>query len=807
MIARTQLAQRPTNAGQPYRYARRGVSSILAMMFLVIFGSLAAVMAVVAQGNLRTAHSYHQANRALSAAEIGLTFAADRLAENAGRFITEKGVIDSDYGESLWIGTWDGLEWDVDILPPENYEEEELPTGIADALLHAHEDDDHNLDLEAGDELLPDIDEFGNIYAPPVAVDDDEHAPTFRLTYEPLADGRYVRVTSQGRDGELTRTISADFLITKRLDAAIISPNRIMIGKNVHIEGPIGSRYGETESDLEEENGHPIVMRSDFLDLDDTLDDQIYTLIDSIAEYDVNADNRLRPGHPTESSGLTEGYMEDNDQDGFVDDYDLWMGFYDGDEDRLVVYDEDLAFDAGYGMMSEEFTGIDDQLVALIDTLNPDRNHDGVNDGLDVAHGYLDGVISSLDGYSKINGSLLFKASKSAWETGQGDFDFQSVVNGSMHQPDPDDPTVMFEVPDSRLYDLENSDFSNSQDALKYAALNGLSFFDQLAAQLGGPPEDHVWTDDSENPDYLRQEDSEYEQMPYGSTGFYDWYKRAIYKNITFVNVKIPMGNNGLFVNCTFIGAVYVESYTDNEHVNWNFLGMKEKVGSEWVDKYDYFNWDPPLEIDGSPVYDTKPFSNNIRCHDCTIIGSFVTDPVTDFTHVRNKLQYTGDTQFTLDSEDIWDSNLSEEEKGEAYDQFNEDLSELEKSSLMAPNFSVDIGNFTNEDARIVLKGTIVSGVLDIRGNADVIGTLLMTFKAVAGEGVLFYGGSTASFNTTIGYFGPEDGDGEGSEPSPEVGYGNITITYDPDLPLPDGIMAPCSVGFVEGTYTEGCQL
>ena len=45
---------------------RRGVASILAMMFLVIFGSLAAAMAVVAQGNLRTADSAMKVSRALS---------------------------------------------------------------------------------------------------------------------------------------------------------------------------------------------------------------------------------------------------------------------------------------------------------------------------------------------------------------------------------------------------------------------------------------------------------------------------------------------------------------------------------------------------------------------------------------------------------------------------------------------------------------------------------------------------------------------------------------------------------------------
>ena len=36
---------------------RHGVTSVLAMMFLVIFGSLSVAMAIMAQGNLRAADS------------------------------------------------------------------------------------------------------------------------------------------------------------------------------------------------------------------------------------------------------------------------------------------------------------------------------------------------------------------------------------------------------------------------------------------------------------------------------------------------------------------------------------------------------------------------------------------------------------------------------------------------------------------------------------------------------------------------------------------------------------------------------
>ena len=90
----------------------------------------------------------------------------------------------------------------------------------------------------------------------------------------------------------------------------------------------------------------------------------------------------------------------------------------------------------------------------------------------------------------------------------------------------------------------------------------------------------------------------------------------------------------------------------------------------------------------------------------------------------------------------------------------------------MLAGWSVDVGNFTNDQnvdplltPKAKLKGTIVAGILDVRGTADIFGTLLMTYRPVELEGPLFYGGLPDAFNTTIGYFGPSDGDGEGVDP------------------------------------------
>jgi hypothetical protein len=190
-------------------------------------------------------------------------------------------------------------------------------------------------------------------------------------------------------------------------------------------------------------------------------------------------------------------------------------------------------------------------------------------------------------------------------------------------------------------------------------------------------------------------------------------------------------------------------------------------------------------------------------------------------------------------------------------------MDEIEKTSMMLPNYSVDIGSFnsptdtyTGSNApvgqNVNLSGTIVAGVLDARGNTTINGTLMLTYAPSAGEGPLrdLMGnpiGNPADFNSTLGYFGPEDGDAEsldpeelpvvngqrivgydldgdgiadlgpdsppseaeinnGATPVPFYGYGRIVLNWDPTRPMPDGIMLPLSVVPQPMSYREGRQ-
>ncbi|MHC4428927.1 MAG: pilus assembly PilX family protein, partial [Planctomycetota bacterium] len=764
---------------------RRGVSSVLAMMFLIIFGSLAAAMAVVAQGNLRTADSAMKVSRAMSAAETGLVFATRRLAEQSNRFVVEKGVIDADYGKDLWEGTFDeGADGIVIVLPPDGYSEPSEPAGVAEALLFVHDDDAHSIDVEPGDGFLPAIDGFGTLRVKPVALTANPDGtpsvdgPYFRLKYELLQDVPYVRVTSQGVDGDITRTLQMDFLINKRIEYAIIAPSRIMIGKNVRVEGPLGSRYGTVDGELDSANGDPLVMRSDFYYLNNGLDNQLDSFFTQLAAHDADGDGRLRLYHPQEQLGIAAdpGNLVDHDQNEYVDDFDLFLGHFDADGDGWVVYDSGLTNDAGLGPMSEEFLDIDDQMARLIDDALPDRDGDGLVTDSDVALGYHDGVLDVKDLYAKVRGELMFAVTSDEWELAHGE-SYQTVVQGVV-LPGLDEAAVTFSAGEEELREVTTDMFNASQ-----------TWFEAQVPAPGGPDfQNQVDQGITDGGTFTPPGAATWESIPHGAPGAYDYYQRPIYEDMRFENVRIPMGTNGLFKNCTFVGVTFIDTDPDCAHENWNYAGALEKVQSPPDSDPPTYIYEPKYPgvvaehmIDGMPVPDTKLVSNNIRFESCTFIGSIAGVKPDEYTHWRNKVQLTGETRFYVDADDpdLADQPDAAEIVAEIGAMNVDTLEELRKSSILMPGWSADMGNFANEQAadpedtpKVKLKGTIVAGILDIRGTADLFGTLLMTFRPTADEGPLFYGGLTDAFNTTIGYFGPSDGDGEGTDDAADFGFG-----------------------------------
>ncbi|MCA9298277.1 MAG: hypothetical protein KDA28_04380, partial [Phycisphaerales bacterium] len=258
--------------------SRRGVVAVLAMMFLVLFGSLSVAMAVVTQGNLRTAASHIRVVSSLGAVDTGIEIASARLQEAASRFVVAKGHIDADYAEDLWDGSY-GASPAVTILPAPfgragQITVNSLRTAIIDAhLAHDSNDlitDDSNVPLAINIPDAPD----GWIVTDPIGI---ERAPNglivtaAQISYLPPDDQGRILVIVTGynydtiRDQWVTRTAQQYFDIVKPVKQAIVAPTRIMLGQNVQVNGPLGAALDN--DDLDAIDGPPLVMRSDFYGL------------------------------------------------------------------------------------------------------------------------------------------------------------------------------------------------------------------------------------------------------------------------------------------------------------------------------------------------------------------------------------------------------------------------------------------------------------------------------------------------------------------------------------------------------------
>ncbi|MEE2681518.1 MAG: hypothetical protein VX641_04010 [Planctomycetota bacterium] len=781
------------------------------MMFLVIFGSLSVAMAIMAQGNLRAADSALQVSRASSAAQTGLVFGGRRLSAEAKRWIVRKGVIDREYGYDLWAGEINPDGEDVTLLPPEGYTTTNDPDGLMDAILDAHLADDHSFDAVPGDSQLPGIVGFGILETKPIRINEDDSRLYFRLRYEIVESDQSetrIRITSIGEDQGITRQVAMDFRVTKKIPFAVVSPNRIMIGKNVLVEGPLGTRFGTDTGELNEGNGDPLIMRSDFRYLDEELDARLDDLDLAVAQYDVDGDGRIRPNHPIEGQALGGGSgMEDLDGDQYVTEFDLFLNTFDDDGDGRVVWDRRRADEAGIGEVSLEFEDIDNQLARLIDRSFPDRNLDGTVDDMDVQLGYDDGVLDTYDMYAKVRGNLAFGVSENEWNTANGG-SWRGVVKGPV-VADTDLPPVEFEVPEDRLRDVTTDMFADNQDWYRGQAGSDSDLASQASENMESNPES----------EYVPSESAEWESIPVGSPNPYDWIQRSLYRNMTFENLLIPIGSNARFENCTFVGTTYVETTTHCSHPNWNYLGALDRIEGEdgnitFAQKFSGLDGAPSPD-GSSQILDTKDWSNNIVFDGCTFVGAIAGDRPGEYTHWRNKMQFTGPTRFYLDPHD---SDLQAQEDSaeilQYIDNFTDEQNDyFSRSMMMMPGWSVDVGNFSNEQAEewestpvVNLRGVIIAGVLDARGTVDVFGTLLMTFRPTEGAGPLFYGGSSDQFNTTLGYFGPEDGDLEGSDPASTSfeGFGEIMLRYNPDSRLPDGIPWPIAITALPDSYSEG---
>jgi hypothetical protein len=170
------------------------------------------------------------------------------------------------------------------------------------------------------------------------------------------------------------------------------------------------------------------------------------------------------------------------------------------------------------------------------------------------------------------------------------------------------------------------------------------------------------------------------------------------------------------------------------------------------------------LYVDGG----TSTNPNNVRFDNCVFNGPIVTTPSTDTSSgwwQRNQLYFTGTATFK-NKTDI-------------------------PATILAPNFNVDIGNTdpTKGDNNI-LTGAIVGGIVDVRGSAQIYGTIISMFDTSS-----YSSGYVSNIGATLG-----DGGSETTDPG-DVGV--ITITPDEDKMLPSGITSPIILKPDKDSYGE----
>jgi len=174
--------------------------------------------------------------------------------------------------------------------------------------------------------------------------------------------------------------------------------------------------------------------------------------------------------------------------------------------------------------------------------------------------------------------------------------------------------------------------------------------------------------------------------------------------------------------------------------------------------------FDGVLYID---CYKTGSAYNNVRFEDCTFNGPIITDVPQEFEWKHNCLYFTGEATF-------------------------DNQSDIQEATILAPHFNVNLGN-TNpaESDNNVLTGAIVGGIVDVRGNAQIYGTIISMCDTTQ-----WSSGYVTNIGATL-----DDG---GSETTEAGDVGVISITPDEDKMLPSGISSPIVIKPLQDTYSEG---
>ena len=195
------------------RSRRHGATALIAMLFLVIFTTLATAMYSMCTLNVQAADNLAESDKARSSAESGLRWVAWRFVRMA-RPKTTVGNITSGVAATLWPS---------------------IRTAIISDFSTMFTTSERTLTWDGT-----------TLTSNSIATDNGQGSFVLTFRQHPLAAGdpmdeRYVRVTSAGACGQAVKTVSMDFLIDKKVKFAIVGKVPIQIGRNTLVEGPVAT--------------------------------------------------------------------------------------------------------------------------------------------------------------------------------------------------------------------------------------------------------------------------------------------------------------------------------------------------------------------------------------------------------------------------------------------------------------------------------------------------------------------------------------------------------------------------------------
>lgn len=680
----------------------------MAMIFLTLLATLSVGMYAMSTVNVETAANLESVEKARTLAESGMRWIEHRF-RRMSRPKTTIGNISPEVADSLWPAIRAAIATDMSAM----LKTDERPVFY---------DSDANV-----------------LTSSPIAPDGDSGRFVITITQHPT-DARYLYVTSTGMHRGATRSISMYFRIDKKIRYAIAGRVPIQLGRNVMVEGPI-----VMTTTAKPGNQPPVLAISDFKNINSSLSSDVLAFQQFLADHYGAYDNRVPLSDATAAAAAQAAGFSDANLDGYIDEYDLFLAAFDGNNDRAIAGAEFIKPGTA--------KPYDENLLPTIDTLgaplspsDPERL------------GYNDGQVDNYDGYAKVSGQVLITEGLNPLKSrlASDGKAIPDVLQGPITPVEPGDAPVVFGYDATDVADLTPDNFNT----------NG--FRDNTGPEHGATAKTSTVISNAVLSAADANGGNVNERTPYGSTTYQATYKRPVFQNMTFKNCRIPKGLNALFDNCKFEGVTYVETEANITNSSGHTT-TSSSDGMTWSKKMKSGSFSSTTALTSTNSWGFCR-GNNLRFNNCTIEGPLtsggaVGEAPTAYTHFTNSWEFTGSTLF--------DNKVDQ------------------TATIIAPNTNIEMGSFTNPgQAPSTLIGVVVAGNLDIRGTSIVDGSIIVT-----GDG---------AGNTTLGWFGASDSDTNASSPMPEGGWGKINIRRNPNRSLPDGINIAIDILPVVDSYEEG---